>query len=281
MSSINNTIDRFMLHDKVCIITGAAGLLGIQHAYALLDAGASVVLLDINEDSLNKISKTLSLQYKKDKILIQSCNITDKKSILYTKEKILERYNRIDVLINNASNNPKVENINNDKNWSRFENFDISVWNSDIQVGLTGAFLCSQIFGTEMANNNGGVIINVSSDLGIIAPDQRIYMQDGLEEIEQNVKPATYSVIKHALIGLTKYLATYWKNRHIRVNAICPGGIYNGQSDDFVNKLTNLIPMGRMANVDEYKAAIVFLASDASSYMTGSNLIIDGGRTCW
>jgi NAD(P)-dependent dehydrogenase (short-subunit alcohol dehydrogenase family) len=278
---MNNTIDRFMLYDKVCVITGAAGLLGVQHACALLDAGASVVLLDINEDALDKVLRDISSHYDKERILTRLCNIVDKKSIFLAKEKTLERYNKIDVLINNASNNPKVENLNGGKNWSRFEEFDINTWNSDIQVGLTGAFLCSQIFGTEMANNNGGVIINISSDLGIIAPDQRIYAQDGLVDIEQNVKPVTYSIIKHALIGLTKYLATYWKDKHIRVNAICPGGIYNGQSDDFVYKLTSLIPMGRMANIDEYKAAIVFLASDASSYMTGSSLIIDGGRTCW
>jgi NAD(P)-dependent dehydrogenase (short-subunit alcohol dehydrogenase family) len=278
---MNNTIDRFMLHGKVCVITGAAGLLGIQHTHALLDAGASVVLLDISEDALDKVSRELFLHYNKERILTQLCNIVDKNSILIAKGEILKRYNKIDVLINNASNNPKVENLNNGKNWSRFENFDIDVWNSDIQVGLTGAFLCSQIFGTEMASNNGGVIINISSDLGIIAPDQRIYIQEGIDDMEQNVKPVTYSIIKHALIGLTKYLATYWKDKHIRVNTICPGGIYNGQSDEFVNKLTNLIPMGRMANVDEYKAAIVFLASDASSYMTGSTLVIDGGRTCW
>ncbi|MDR2406861.1 MAG: SDR family oxidoreductase [Bacteroidales bacterium] len=278
---MNNTIDRFMLHDRVCVITGSAGLLGVQHAYALLDAGASVVLLDINETALDKVSRELFLFYGKERILTQPCNIVDKSSILLAKEKTLKQYNKIDVLINNASNNPKVENISGGKNWSRFEDFDINTWNFDIQVGLTGAFLCSQIFGAEMANSNGGVIINISSDLGIIAPDQRIYMQEGLVDAEQNVKPVTYSIIKHALIGLTKYLAIYWKDKFVRVNAICPGGIYNGQSDDFVDKLTNLIPMGRMANVDEYKAAIVFLASDASSYMTGSSLIIDGGRTCW
>jgi NAD(P)-dependent dehydrogenase (short-subunit alcohol dehydrogenase family) len=278
---MNNTIDRFMLHGKVCAITGAAGLLGVQHAYALLDAGASVALLDINEKALDKVSRDFFLQYDEGKILTQMCNIVDRDSILLAKDKILEKYNKIDVLVNNASNNPKVENLNSGKNWSRFENFDINVWDSDIQVGLTGTFLCSQVFGTEMVNNNGGVIINISSDLGVIAPDQRIYVQEDVNNMEQNVKPVTYSIIKHALIGLTKYLATYWKDKHVRVNTICPGGIYNGQSDDFVNKLTNLIPMGRMATPDEYRAAIVFLASDASSYMTGSTLIIDGGRTCW
>jgi NAD(P)-dependent dehydrogenase (short-subunit alcohol dehydrogenase family) len=141
--------------------------------------------------------------------------------------------------------------------------------------------ICSKVFGQEMAKEGKGVILNVSSDLGVIAPDQRLYQKRGLIEDEQPTKPVTYSVIKHGLIGLTKYLATYWASKNIRANSISPGGIYTNQKAEFVNRLANLIPLGRMAHEDEYKAAIIFLVSDASSYMTGANLVIDGGRTCW
>jgi NAD(P)-dependent dehydrogenase (short-subunit alcohol dehydrogenase family) len=132
-----------------------------------------------------------------------------------------------------------------------------------------------------MARRGRGVIVNVASDLALIAPDQRLYRREGLPEDQQPVKPVTYSVVKTGLIGLTRYLATYWADCGVRANAISPGGVYNGQPDDFVVRLSSLIPLRRMARTDEYQAAIVFLCSDASSYMTGSNLVIDGGRTCW
>jgi NAD(P)-dependent dehydrogenase (short-subunit alcohol dehydrogenase family) len=154
-------------------------------------------------------------------------------------------------------------------------------WVADIDVGLTGAFLCSKILGSEMANRGRGVIVNVASDLALIGPDQRIYRQVGLADHLQSAKPVSYSVVKSALIGLTRYLATYWADRGVRVNAISPGGVFDGQPEEFVAKLSELIPLGRMANLDEYQGAMLFLCSDASSYMTGSNLVIDGGRTCW
>ena len=132
-----------------------------------------------------------------------------------------------------------------------------------------------------MANKGSGVILNISSDLGIIAPDQRIYRKEGLPENEQPVKPVTYSVIKHGMIGLTKYLATYWNDRGVRCNALCPGGVLTGQPDEFIEKIIPLIPVGKMADIDEYKATIVFLVSEASSYMNGSTIVIDGGRSCW
>jgi NAD(P)-dependent dehydrogenase (short-subunit alcohol dehydrogenase family) len=165
---------------------------------------------------------------------------------------------------------------------SRFEAFPVPQWQMEIAVGLTGAMLCSQIFGGAMAKRGNGVILNIASDLGVIAPDQRLYRQPNIaRDEEQPVKPVTYSVIKHGLIGLTKYLATYWADQGVRVNAISPGGVFNNQDPAFVERLTRLIPMGRMARVDEYWAAVQFLCSDASSYMTGQNIVMDGGRSVW
>ena len=197
-------------------------------------------------------------------------------------DKVLTHFGQVDILINNAAGNPKVEESAGDKTeWSRFENFPLQIWNQDIAVGLTGAFICSQVIGTKMASCRSGVILNILSDLALIAPDQRIYQQPGVSEEEQPTKPVSYSVVKGALLNLTRYLAAYWAEKNVRVNALSPGGVYNDQPDDFVQRLANLIPMGRMARVDEYKGAILFLVSDASSYMTGANLIVDGGRTAW
>lgn len=157
----------------------------------------------------------------------------------------------------------------------------IEQWLSDISVGLTGAFLCSRSFGVQMAKAECGVILNIGSDMGLIAPDQRLYQLDGVTADEQPVKPVTYSVVNSGLIGLTRYLATYWADAGIRANLIAPGGVQTDQDSIFVDRLSNLIPLGRMAKPDEYKAAVAFLISDASSYMTGAVLAVDGGRTCW
>ncbi len=269
----------FNLTDKIAVITGGAGMLGEKHAEAIAEFGGVPILLDIDKKSGNEKAQRISKEYKVD-CEFELCDITDESQILIVRDSLLRKHGQIDILINNAAIDPKVE-TKNEENLSRLENFPIDQWNLELAVGLTGAMLCSKIFGYEMAKKEGGVILNISSDLGIIAPDQRIYKKIGLAENEQSAKPVTYSVIKHGLIGLTKYLATYWNDKGVRVNSISPGGIHTNQNTEFVQKLTSLIPLGRMAREDEYKAAIIFLVSDASSYMTGTNMVIDGGRSCW
>lgn len=272
--------DFFNLNGKVAIITGGAGLLGEMHAEIIAEAGGIPILVDINEEMAIKKANSIAKKYNVPALGIKT-DITKESNIKSFLKKILKRYNQIDILINNAANNPKVKNSNDNIDWSRLENFSLDKWNEDIAVGLTGAFLCSKIIGSEMAKREGGVIINISSDLGIIAPDQRLYHQEKLKKDQQPVKPISYPVIKSALFGLTRYLATYWADKNIRVNSLSPGGIYDKQPDEFLEKINNYIPLGRMAKKDEYKGAILFLCSEASSYMTGANLVVDGGRTCW
>jgi len=185
-----------------------------------------------------------------------------------------------DILVNNAAIDPKVKSQPGIQESSRLEHFPVEQWQLQLDVGLTGAFFCAQVFGQVMAaSGKGGVILNISSDLSVFSPDQRLYRVEGVKEEDQPVKPVTYPVIKTALIGLTRYIATYWADKGVRCNALSPGGVENGQHDEFVNKLAALIPMGRMAERDEYRSAIQFLCSDASAYLNGQNIVMDGGRS--
>ena len=269
--------ESFNLKDKIAVITGGGGLLGEKHAEAINELGGITVLLDINKDKALINAKNIVNKYGSTSIALE-CDITNQESLENVNSKILDLFGKVDILINNAANNPKVEDqfFNN-----RLESFSLEEWNKDINVGLTGAFLCSKVFGKTMAMKNSGNILNIASDLALIAPDQRIYLKSNLENDNQPVKPISYSVIKSGLIGMTRYLATYWTKEGVRCNALLPGGVKNNQNEEFVEKLSNLIPMGRMANANEYKGAIAFLVSNASSYMNGALLSIDGGRTAW
>ena len=271
----------FDLTGRVAVITGGAGLLGVHHAEGIAEMGGIPVLVDIDGEKAQSQAKKVAERYHV-RAMGKAADVTRSEAVLAVLNHVLDQFGRVDILVNNAACDPKIGVSGADSgHWSRLEHFPLDNWDQDIAVGLTGAFLCSKIIGGEMARAGRGVILNIASDLGLIAPDQRIYRQPDLPDDRQPVKPVSYSVVKHGLIGLTRYLATYWADRGVRANTLSPGGVYNGQASAFVEKLTNLIPLGRMARMDEYKAAVVFLVSDASSYMTGANLSIDGGRTVW
>ena len=273
---------KFNLEGKVALITGASGLLGQEHAYALLESGAKVILTDISIERLRLAKDRLSESFGSESIIIKVMDVTDKEDIVGLCEELFDQDLRLDILVNNAAIDPKVSENDGLKEDSRLENFTLEQWDLQISVGLTGAFLCSQVFGSKMSSDGrGGVILNIASDLSVFSPDQRLYAKEGIPEDRQPVKPVTYSVIKTALIGLTRYLATYWSNQGVRCNALSPGGVFNGQDDVFVERLTNLIPLNRMADIDEYRSTVQFLCSDASSYMNGQNIIVDGGRSVW
>lgn len=274
--------NKFDLSEKTALITGAGGLLGVEHAAALLDSGCEVVLTDISESQLSQAHAVLKKEFPGGLIKAHQMDVSDLKSIEIVASLLEGQNTSVEILINNAAIDPKVTDKKSIIEASRLENFSREQWDLEISVGLTGAFLCSQTFGALMAQNGkGGVILNIASDLSVFAPDQRLYRTEGLIEERQAVKPITYSVIKAGLVGLTRYLATYWPDKGIRSNALSPGGVLSGQSDEFVLRLSQLIPMGRMANKDEYRAAVQFLCSDASAYMNGQNIVMDGGRSVW
>ena len=270
-------IENFSLENRSVLITGAGGMLGFYHSCAVLELGAHVVLTDIEKDKLENARIKLSEKFNSDLIDSVEMDVTNEDDVISVKNDLLRSKKNISILINNAAIDSKFDLEN--QNFSRVENFDLSQWQLELNVGLMGAFICSKVFGTEMAKNRHGNIINIASDLSVISPDQRLYMKDDVLPEDQPVKPITYSVIKSGLLGLTRYLSTYWSSSGFRSNCLSPGGVYNDHDEIFVKKLSDLIPLGRMAEIDEYVGAIQFLASDASSYMNGQNLVIDGGRS--
>lgn len=247
------------LKNKNIIITGGSGFLGRQITDALNSQNANVYIIDIKKPK----KKSSAIYFRSD----ITNEIELKKILKYFKSKKI----KIDVLINNAAiDYPPGKSK---KNKFELENFQNNLWDKDISVSLKGSYLCTKVFGSYMSKFKKGSIINISSDLGIIAPDQRIYKKDNF------IKPVTYSVVKHGIIGLTKYTASYWGKQNIRCNAVAPGGIFNNQDSSFVKNINELIPLGRMAKIREHDGIILFLCSDLSSYMTGSVVVADGGRS--
>lgn len=275
-----STSSDYSLVNKIAIVTGGSGFLGQQHCLALLEKGCIVYNFDLSPLDLTSLPEFANY---KERFVNIICDVRSEKSVEVSFDVVIESHGKIDVLVNNACIDHKVpSNLSKNQYDFRFENFDFSSWQNEFEVGLNGAIFCSKYAAKTMIKNNSGVIINISSDLGSIAPDQRIYEKDLLASTEiRYFKPFSYSVIKHGLIGLTKYLATYLAEYDIRVNALSPGSILNFQDSEFIDRLENIIPLGRLAKVHEYRGAIQFLASDASSYMTGQNLVIDGGRSTW
>ena len=269
-------------NENCALITGAAGLLGEEHAVALLEIQKNVILTDINLKKLETLKIKLKKKFSTNKIYLHKMDVTKEKSIINTWNYFKKKKIVIDVLINNAAIDPKFKNNNNKARDTRFEYFSSKKWEKEFAVGLTGSLLCSKIFGKELTKKKiNGIILNIASDLSVIAPNQNIYKNNGVKNSKQPVKPISYSVIKHGIIGLTKYLSTYWASENIRCNALSPGPVLNLQSRSLVSKLKKLIPMQRLANKNEYKSAVKFLCTEESSYMTGQNIIIDGGRSIW
>ena len=257
------------------LITGSAGLLGEFHAVALLEIGHDLVITDLNLNQLKKLEIKLRKKFIKREIISLKMDVTSEKSIEIVKNKIQSQGGIVNNLINNAAIDAKIKGSKN----RLFENFNIDEWKQEINVGLTGTMLCSKIFGGEMVKKKvSGIITNIASDLSVIAPNQNLYK---IKNQPKFTKPVTYSVIKHGILGLTKYLASYWGEKKIRVNSLSPGPVLNDQSKMLQKNLKREIPLRRLAKKNEYIGAIQFLSSKNSDYMTGQNIIIDGGRSIW
>ncbi|KAF0225646.1 MAG: short-chain dehydrogenase/reductase [Rhodospirillaceae bacterium] len=268
------------LSGRVAVITGGCGFLGVQFAEALAEMGAFPVLFDVGGDAMDKAVAQVSAQF--GQCDAHALDITDKAALQAATDAVVAKHGHIDILVNAAGLTRYTCSAPPDRFFAAFENSDAEVWEAGLKVNLTGVALACQVIAPVMLRQGKGSIINIGSDVGVISPDHRIYEPDeyGYPGQEFNT-PAFYAVTKAGVIHLTRYLATLWAKRGVRVNAFSPAGVYRNHDPAFVKKLAACIPMGRMAAINEYKGAIAFLASDASSFMTGHNLVMDGGRTCW
>lgn len=267
-------MELFSLKNKTAIVTGALGLIGKEHCRALSEAGANVVVTDIDEIKCDEFAHTLYTES-----IGIGVDVTNKESLIKLRDSVIKKFGHIDILVNNAAINDMFENPKAASEQSKFENYPLELWQKSVDVNLTGVFLCSQILGYEMAKQKSGSIINIASTYGISAPDQSLYIQeDGSQSF---YKPPAYSATKGAVIMFTKYLAAYWGKDGVRVNTLTPGGVENNQDEFFIQKYSAKTQLGRMAKPTDYKGALIFLASDASNYMTGANLVVDGGWTAW
>jgi len=273
--------DLFDLSGRVAIVTGGAGLLGKQHAAVLADAGAHVVIVDLALDAACRTAQEVTTEHGVEALGVQA-DVTVKADVDRMVDATMQKFGRIDILINNAALTVKGGGELADQYFAPFEDYPLELWERALRVNLTGVFLCCQSVGKQMVARKSGVVLNIASDVGTISPDHRIY--EGVVNTQTGRPfntPAAYATTKAGLINLTRYLATYWAPFGIRVNALSPGGVLADHDPQFVRNVTSRIPLGRMARADEYRGAVLFLVSPASSYMTGANLIVDGGRTAW
>lgn len=269
---MNNSL--FSLENKTIVITGACGLIGKALCKGLSEAGANIAVCDIDYEKAIETAKSLN-----EGSFPVELDVTDKNSIVKAKDFIISKTNKIDALINNAAVNDIFNKNESLLEQSMFENFPLDVWEKSIRVNLTGTFLSCQIFGSEMAQRKKGSIINTASTYGVTAPDQSLYKDESGNQMFY--KSPSYPSAKGAIISFTRYLAAYWGKFGVRVNTLSPGGVFDNQDKSFVENYSKRTMLGRMANPEDYCGAVIFLASDASSYMTGANLIVDGGWTAW
>jgi NAD(P)-dependent dehydrogenase (short-subunit alcohol dehydrogenase family) len=279
----DNILQKFNLSGKVAVVTGAPGLLGKEFCRTLVEAGASVVLADINAEAVNELA--IALIKTGYHCLGVATDVTQPDSVQALVEETLSTFGRLDVLVNCAALDPKfdpqalAQMAKQGAVSGAFEDYPLQAWKAALEVNLTGMFLCCQAAVKPMlAQGKKGSIINICSTYGLVAPDQRIYQREGRQA---TYKPVYYSVTKAGVLGLTRYLAAYYAGTEVRVNALTPGGIFNDHDEVFLKAYNARTVMGRMANKDEMNGALLFLASEASSYMTGSNLVVDGGWTAW
>ncbi len=265
----------FDLHGRVAVVTGAAGLLGAEFCQTLAEAGAQVVIADINGPAAQTLND--ALQRQGAAALAVQTDVSQPSSTRHMVAAALEAFGRLDILVNSAVLDPKFD-PEHGGHTNSFESYPLEAWNQALAVNLTGMFLCCQAAAPQMLAQGSGVIVNLCSIYGLAGPDQRVYQRAGQTP---QFKPVYYSVTKSGVLGLTRYLAAYYAGKNIRVNALTPGGVYNGHDEDFVQAYSARAVLGRMAQKDELNGALLFLASDASAYMTGANLVVDGGWTAW
>jgi len=272
-------LDKFNLKDHVAVVTGGVGLLGSEFCKTLAEAGAAVAVVDLNGDAAIKVANGLIKDGYKAKGI--ATDITSPDSVNAMVAAVLSTFGRLDVLVNSAALDPKFDPDAASKGIApgAFEDYPLEQWNAALNVNLTGMFLVTQACVKPMiAQNKKGSIINICSTYGLNGPDQRIYVKNGKRVA---YKPVYYTTTKAGVMGFTKYLAAYYAETEIRVNALTPGGVFNNHEEYFVKNYSAKTILGRMAKKDEMNGALLFLASDASSYMTGNNVVVDGGWTAW